>query len=422
MIKIASIEKDSPAERVGLLSGDQLLRMNGEEVRDKLDFEFLRAESELKLDYMRDGIPKQVAMTRDYGQGWGIEPEIMKIHICKNQCVFCFVHQTPRGMRKSLYVKDEDYRYSFLEGHFTTLSNMKESDWQRVIEQRLSPIYVSVHATDHELRVKLLGNKKLEPIMDRLKWLSDHQIEYHTQLVLCPGWNDGVHLDKSLEDLTSLGEYMLSVSVVPVGLTAYRDHLPNIRGFTADDAHAALDSCYRYIDAAQKKGEENKVFPSDELFVLSGRELPPPAFYGDYAQYENGVGTLTSFWDDFIQELPKLKKVVNAKPVTVLTAQLASGMQNKVMQQLKEHTGLEYEVLVCENQTFGSSVTVTGLLGGKDFFRTLGQSKLQGPVLIPPNSINSDGLFIDDWTPQKLSEECGRSVIVPQDFSSYFKK
>jgi len=424
MIKIAAIEPLSPAHKAGLVAGDQILRMNGEEVRDKLDFEFLRAESALKLDLLHQGIPRSLYIERDYGEGWGIEPEIMKIHLCKNKCVFCFVHQTPKGMRKSLYVKDEDYRYSFLDGHFTTLSNMKEKDWERVVEQRLSPLYVSVHATDPKLRAMLLGNERLEPILERLHWLSEQKIDYHTQLVVCPNYNDKEHLRRSLADLTQLDEHMLSVSVVPVGLTNHRDHLPLIRSFTREDACITLDICQEFTHSDEAKGIENRVFPSDELFVLSGRDLPPPSFYGDYAQYENGVGTLTSFWDDFSKALPGLSKGkgLNCQPVTLLTAPLAQDLQEKVMTQLAQKTGLQYEVLVCENQTFGHSVTVTGLLGGKDFYRTLNEkSSHQGLVLIPPNSLNNQGLFIDDWTVAQLAEATGRPVVVPETFEEYFR-
>jgi len=202
MIKIAEIENGSLADKCGLLPGDKILQINGEEIRDRLDFEFFRGDLELQIKIMRGDAVKQVAIEREYGKNLGIIPEIMKIHICKNDCVFCFVYQNPKGMRKSIYIKDEDYRYSFLDGHFTTLSNMKSEDWARVIDQNLSPIYISVQSTNPELRGRLLGNSKLEPILERLTWLKDKGIQFHTQLVVVPGWNDGKELERSLEELT----------------------------------------------------------------------------------------------------------------------------------------------------------------------------------------------------------------------------
>src|SRR3954470_18665688 len=190
MIKVAAVEADSDAQRAGILPGDKILRINDEEVRDRLDFEFYRSGDFIEMEIMRGENVMTVAVERDEGQVLGIEPEVMKIHLCKNNCVFCFVHQTPKGMRKSLYVKDEDYRYSFLDGHFTTLSNMKESDWQRVLDQKLSPIYVSVHCTEPVMRAKLLKNDKLEPVLERLNWMREHGIAFHTQMVIIPDWND----------------------------------------------------------------------------------------------------------------------------------------------------------------------------------------------------------------------------------------
>lgn len=183
MVKISEIEKGSLAEEAGLLPGDKVLKINNEEIRDRLDFEFFRADLDLNFQVMRVNQVKEFTLVREYGRNLGIIPEVMKIHVCKNDCVFCFVYQNPKGMRKSIYIKDEDYRYSFLDGHFTTLSNMKEEDWERVLQQKLSPLYISVQCTNPKLRGRLLGNTKLEPIMDRLSWLKTNEIQFHTQLV-----------------------------------------------------------------------------------------------------------------------------------------------------------------------------------------------------------------------------------------------
>ena len=422
MIKVAAVEADSDAERAGILPGDKILKINEAEVRDRLDFEFYRSGDFLELEIMRGERLMQVSVERDEGQVLGIEPEVMKIHLCKNNCVFCFVHQTPKGMRKSLYVKDEDYRYSFLDGHFTTLSNMKESDWDRVLEQKLSPIYVSVHCTEPVMRAKLLKNDKLEPVLDRLEWMRKHKIDFHTQMVVIPDWNDKEYLERSLRELRPFYPNLLSISVVPIGLTSFRKNLPDLRLCTREDALDILERVERHGREALAETGEMFIFPSDEIYILAGVEVPPAEFYGDFSQYENGVGTIRTLIDDFARELPYLPKAKPGWDITVLTAPLAEDTQRQVLDTLRREKQLESELIVCENLTFGSTVTVTGLLCGKDFAAALERSKGKGPVLIPPNSLNKDNLFLDDMSPKDLEARFGRKVMAPNSFREYFPK
>ncbi len=420
MIKVAAIEADSDAERAGILPGDKILKINEEEVRDRLDFEFHRSGEFLEFEIMRGENVMRVGVEREPGTVLGIEPEVMKIHLCKNNCVFCFVHQTPKGMRRSLYVKDEDYRYSFLDGHFTTLSNMKESDWRRVLDQKLSPIYVSVHCTEPVMRAKLLKNDKLEPVMERLAWLRKHGIAFHTQMVIIPDWNDKELLERSLSELRPFFPDLLSISVVPIGLTAHRQNLPDLRLFTREDALDCLERVERHGREVLAETGEMFIFPSDELYVLAGVEVPPAEFYGDFSQYENGVGTLRTLMDDFARELPYLPRARADWEITVLTAALAEPTQRRLLDTMKKEKGLQSELITCENLTFGASVTVTGLLCGKDFAAALEKSVGKGPVLIPPNSLNKDNLFLDDMSPSDLEKRFGRKVMVPNSFREYF--
>ncbi len=420
MIKVAAIEADSDAERAGMLPGDKILKINEEEVRDRLDFEFHRSGEFLEFEIMRGENLLHLNVEREPGAVLGIEPEIMKIHLCKNNCVFCFVHQTPKGMRRSLYVKDEDYRYSFLDGHFTTLSNMQDRDWQRVLDQKLSPIYVSVHCTEPIMRAKLLKNEKLEPIMERLHWLRKNGIAFHTQMVIIPDWNDKEYLERSLKELRPLFPDLVSISVVPIGLTAHRQNLPNLRLCTREDALDCLERVERHGREALAETGEQFIFPSDELYVLAGADIPPAEFYGDFSQYENGVGTLRTLMDDFARELPFLPKAPANWEITVLTATLAEPTQRMLLKTLEAKKGLKSELLTCENLTFGSTVTVTGLLCGKDFTAALEKSQGKGPVLIPPNSLNKENLFLDDMSPSDLEKRFGRKILVPNSFREYF--
>jgi putative radical SAM enzyme (TIGR03279 family) len=420
MIKVAAVEADSDAERAGILPGDKILKINEEEVRDRLDFEFHRSGGFLDFEIMRGENVLRVSVERDEGQVLGIEPEVMKIHLCKNNCVFCFVHQTPKGMRKSLYVKDEDYRYSFLDGHFTTLSNMKESDWQRILEQKLSPIYVSVHCTEPVMRAKLLKNDKLEPVLDRLSWMRKHRIKFHTQMVIIPDWNDKEYLERSLKELRPYYPDLQSISVVPIGLTSHRKNLPDLRLCTREDALDILERVERHGREVLAETGEMFIFPSDELYILAGVEVPQAEFYGDFSQYENGVGTIRTLKDDFARELRYLPKAKAGWGITVLTAPLAEQTQRGILETLRKEKGLDSELLVCENLTFGATVTVTGLLCGKDFAAALERSQGKGPVLIPPNSLNKDNLFLDDMSPMDLEARFGRKVLAPNSFREYF--
>ena len=420
MIKIQEIEENSQAQEVGILPGDKIVKINGEKIRDNLDWEFFRTDDFLEFEILREKETFHFQIEREMDKSLGLEPRIMPIHICKNNCVFCFVHQTPKGMRKSLYVKDEDYRYSFLDGHFTTLSNMREKDWQRVIDQNLSPLYISVHATNHSLRQELLVNYKIEPILDRLKWLKDHGIMFHTQMVIVPELNDKEELERSIRELLQFLPILQSISIVPVGLTRYREGLPDLRTLTPEEAGDCIDRAEKWIKELKTQNIIDMIHPSDELYILSEREIPPTEFYGDYSQYQNGVGTIRALLEDFEKELPYIEDAPDGWEVTVLTAQLANKFIFQIFENLNVSKKLKSEVIVCENITFGESVTCSGLLGGNDLLEGLKKSRFKGPVFVPPNCLNNDNLLIDDMTLDDISKKIGRPVKITTQFKDFF--
>jgi NifB/MoaA-like Fe-S oxidoreductase len=270
------------------------------------------------------------------------------------------------------------------------------------------------------MRAALLKNDKIEPVMERLGWMREHGIKFHTQMVIIPDWNDKDYLERSLAELRPLYPDLLSISVVPIGLTAHRKNLPDLRLCTREDSLDILERVERHGREALAETGEMFIFPSDELYIMAGKEFPPAEFYGDFSQYENGVGTIRTLLDDFARELPYLPKAAPGWEVTVLTAPLASATQQGILDALREKKGLRSELLVCENTTFGSAVTVTGLLCGKDFAHALERSRGKGPVLIPPNSLNRDNMFLDDMGPKDLEARFGRKVVVPNGFRDYF--
>ncbi|MBF0430941.1 MAG: DUF512 domain-containing protein [Fibrobacteria bacterium] len=420
MLLITEIDAGSDAEQAGLKPGDKIISINEDKIIDQLDFEFCQGEEFLDFVILRKKELISISIQRSYGHSLGITPQEMSIKKCRNNCVFCFVHQMPKGMRKSLYIKDEDYRYSFLHGNFITLSNMKPADWERIRELSLSPLYISVHATDPELRARMLNNHKLEPILDRLTWLKANSIQLHTQLVIVPGYNDKEKLEQSLNDLLDLHPSVQSIAVVPVGITQYRQDLQAIQSFTPEIALDCLQRMEPIQTACKERFGRNFIYASDEVYILAGKPLPGTEHYGDYPQYENGVGITTSFLHDFYQALPNLPKVNPGKKISILSSTLPFPFIQEIAKRLKEKTGLQSEILECDNTTYGTSVTVAGLLCGKDIEAGLKRSTLKGPAFVPPFSVNEEGLFMDDISLQDLSKKYNRPVIAPGSFQDFF--
>lgn len=405
MLTIQSVVPGSIAEELDLQSGDLLLAINGHPLRDFLDYVRLtRHAEELLLDVRRsDGEEWEVELEKDAEEDLGLEIEHPQPAQCGNNCLFCFVQQLPRGLRPTLYVKDEDYRFSVLYGAYVTLSTVSEAEVQRILTDRLSPLYVSVHASDEVLRARLLGRKTLPPLFPLLQRLISGGIEIHTQIVVCPGLNDGAALEQTVADLGALIPGIRSLALVPVGLTGHREHLPQLRTHHRDEARALLAQVNRWQQAFLAQGNSRFVFAADEFYLKAGVDFPPLADYEGLPQYENGVGMIPLFRAEAIEVL----EAAHPLPpfiVDCLTGASFYPEMSKFAAELSVKTGVTIIIHRVENRFFGGEVTVTGLLTGADIASAL-QGKLRSAILLIPDVVFRDGedLFLDNISPDELA-------------------
>jgi putative radical SAM enzyme (TIGR03279 family) len=415
MVRVARVVADSIAQEIGISPGTELLTVNGRALGDFLDWEFLTADDELIIEArMPDGEDVIYEIERPEGETLGVELEPPSVRRCANRCEFCFIEGLPKGLRKNLYIRDDDYRLSFAYGNFATLSNMKERDEQRIIEYRLSPLYVSVHATPWDARRVLLNNPKVPNIVDQLTRLAAHGIQFHCQMVVVPGLNDGQVLEQSLTDLWNLGDAVISVALVPVGLTQF-SHLYTGQSMSADRARGLLDVVARWSARASEERGDPWVFGSDELYLLAGVELPDAAHYGDYAQIENGVGSVTSLRERVREGLSRLPRL-DGRRVGVVTGTSMAPLMPGLLAQLTSATGAQFVLIPTTNSLFGPTTTTAGLLVGADIRRALENRRDLDLALIPAETINDNGLFLDDEPFITVRESLPMPVYPSYDF------
>lgn len=410
MVRIAEIESGSIAEELSLEIGTRVVRINGSRVRDGIDLTFLLADTELELETVSPGGETVVyEIERDPGTSVGIQPAPDTIRECANKCVFCFIDGNPKGARQTLWLRDDDFRLSFTYGSYVTLTNLGPKGLQRLVDQRLSPLYVSVHTTDPELRVKLLVNERAGLIMDQLRFLIDGGLDVHTQIVLCPEWNDGEALDRTIEDLWALGPAIRSLSVVPVGLTKYNLGRP-VRLLTEDEAGRAIDQVDRARERALGERAEGWCYAADEMYLIAGRELPGTAYYDDGALYENGVGAVRRFIDLFDDEADRIPRRDGGR-IRLVTGRSMTPFLAERAPRLEQITGADVEVVTVRNDYFGETVTIAGLLGGRDILAALGPSSPNDVVVLPAEALNQDDAFIDDLTMKEFRAALGGAEI-----------
>jgi putative radical SAM enzyme (TIGR03279 family) len=411
MLDIIGVEPGSIAEELELEAGDSILTINGHVISDLLDFQVHASAEELLIEVRKhDGELWDLEVEKDADADLGLNFEHPEPTQCGNNCIFCFVHQLPTGMRRTLYVKDEDYRFSYLYGSYVTLTNVTEADIERIITQRLSPLYVSVHATDEQLRTRMLGRQG-PPILELLKRLAGSGIEIHTQVVLCPGINDGPELARTIEDLVALYPWVLTLAVVPVGLTGYRQRLPDLRPPTEAEARAILTSIHDYQERFLRNCGSRFVFAADELYLRAGLEFPPLVAYEDLAQVENGVGLVPQFRAEaaeVLSEAPSLQ----LSAVATFTGESARGELSRFAAELAAKTGTTIHLYPVRNDFFGGHVSVTGLLTGRDVLSEL-KGKDLGQALLVPDVVLREGdeVFLDDISLADLERELGVKVL-----------
>ena len=424
MVEIISVEHNSIAHTLGIKSGDVLVSINGNEINDVLDYRFYLTEKDVSLRIDRRGEILDLSFTKDEYADIGLEfstPLMDQKHSCKNKCIFCFIDQLPKGMRETLYFKDDDSRLSFLHGNYVTLTNMTESDIDRIIRMHISPVNVSVHTTNPELRVMMMKNKHAGEVLKYLRKLADANIKLHAQIVLCKGINDGKELERTLSDLMSYYPSLESLSVVPSGLTKFRDGLYPLSEFTVEDARQTIALVDRFGDIMLKQHGTRLFYCADEFYIKADMPIPDDGYYEEYMQIENGVGMIRSLLNEFSSELEYIDEYHPediCREVSVATGVASYPFISYIAKQLEMRCpGLKCHVYRIVNHYFGESITVSGLLTGRDMYEQLSGQRLGSELLIPENTLKADSdLFLCNMSVVELSEKLGVKVTVsPND-------
>jgi putative radical SAM enzyme (TIGR03279 family) len=415
MIRVTAVQTESIAEELGLMVGTELLRVNGRALEDFLDWEFLTAEEEFLLHVRQpDGEEIEFEIERPLGEPIGVSLEPARIRRCANRCDFCFVDGLPDGLRDVLYIRDDDYRLSFRYGNFATLTNLQPRDIERIIEYRLSPLYVSVHATDPTVRRYLLRNPTAPEILPQLRHFADNGIQFHTQVVMSPGVNDGAVLERTLRELYDFGPAVLGCSVVPVGLTEYSKH-HLVREPTAEECRGAIRLVEARAAIALRERGSHWAFGADELYLRADVELPPAEIYDGFDQVENGVGSVRWLQQRIAGGVESLKGW-GGRRIGVVTGTAMAPLMPMVLEPLARATGATFELIPVVNTLFGASVTTAGLLPGTALQGALTRRRDLDLALLPGESVNDDGLFMDSMSLDLLAAGVPMELRLSKDF------
>ncbi len=415
-VLISSVDAHSPAHKAGVCGGDVLCTINGHTIEDVLDYRFRMMESTLQLELVRQGNPFTCTLHKEeYDEtGMNFDTYLMdKQKGCKNKCIFCFIDQLPKGLRESLYFKDDDSRLSFLFGNYITLTNITAHEVDRIIEMKISPINISVHTTNPHLRVEMMKNPKAGEVLSIMRKFAQAGIQMNCQLVLCPGINDGDELTRSLNDLAALYPAVQSVAAVPVGITKYREGLYPMTPYTKEQAGDVISRMESFGNAFLEKNGTRLCYPADEFYLKAGKPLPNGEFYEDYLQIENGVGMWTSFKEEFEDALDEAQ-FSGIHSVSMVTGMAALPLMRACAQKATEKfPGLTCYVYGIENEFFGENITVTGLLTGKDILKQIANKPLGDVLLLPATTLRREGdLFLDDVSLEEFQQSVGVPVVL----------
>ncbi len=423
--RITRVIPDSIAAEIGFEVGDRIVSINGQHPRDLIDYQYLCADEELAIEVLdASGQTHRIEIEKDYDDDLGLEFETALFDgliQCNNRCPFCFIDQQPPGKRETLYFKDDDYRLSFLYGSYLTLTNLTEREWQRIEQMRLSPLYVSVHATEPEVRIRLLKNPRAGDLLKQLQWFQDRQLQIHAQVVVCPGINDGEHLERTLLDLAQFHQHdipaVASVAVVPVGLTRFRPPEDELIPVTPDHAKAVIQQVQALQSKFRQQFGATIVWLADEWFLIAQQDLPPASHYEDYPQIGNGVGSIRLFLKQFqtaARQLPK--QVTPPRHLTWVVGNAVERAFQPIVQRLNQVQGVTVELAPLRSDYWGQTITVTGLLTGQDLVKGL-QGRVLGDRLLVPSLMlkHGDTCFLDDMTVADVQQQLNVPIQVVED-------
>ena len=423
-MKILTVSERSTGAEIGLKPGDKIEAIDGSRVKDIIDYRFKISDENILLRVRKPDAVQEFEIEKDYDDDLGLEFEDFRIRKCANDCIFCFVDQNPPGMREAVYFRDGDFRLSFLHGHYITMTNMGWKELKRVVEQRLTPLYISVHVTQPDKRLEMFLYGKDDLLLKKFEYLTENGIELHSQVVLCPNWNDGEFLEKTIEDIHQYAPMARSMSIVPAGLTKHRDGLPYIAPVTAEYAKEFVPFAEKLANKYKLKDDRRFVFLSDEWFLMTKKELPSIEYYEDSELSENGVGQVPHFWNKWQKDIRALpKKIKKPRRVTVCTGTLISDwFKSHWIPTVENIENLEINHLTILNEFYGSKeVTVSGLLVGRDIIDQLKGKDLGDMVIFSDRILSETGtVTLDDMSLDKISNEIGTPVVVTDDTPKSF--
>lgn len=429
---VTSVLSGSIAEEIGFEMGDRIVSINGEKPRDLIDYQFLCADEVLELEVIdKKGKTHHIEIEKDYDEDLGLEFETALFDgliQCTNRCPFCFIDQQPPGKRDSLYLKDDDYRLSFLYGSYLTLTNLTVREWNRIEQMRLSPLYVSVHATESDVRSRLLKNPRAGQILDQLKWFQERQLQIHAQVVLCPGMNDGEHLTRTIEDLAQFHQgdipAVASIAIVPVGLTRFRPTEDELIPVSPEKAREVIVQVQALQNRFRKERGSTIVWLADEWFLIAGEDLPPESHYGDYPQISNGVGSIRLFLKEFSKAARRLpKKISPSRDYVWILGNAVEKAFAPLLDRFNQVEGLTVRMVALNSDYWGQTITVTGLLTGQDIYKALQGKELGDGVLLPSVMLKQGELvFLDDVRVEDLEQKLNTSIFVMDGVEGLIRK